>query len=312
MTETLFTTMRRCPACNSENATGIGQKNDFQLVSCQGCETVYAPDLPSSSNAQDYDAYCGSHNLAVPEFVLCRIKEIVAEFAPYRSCNRLLDIGFGAGTSLKAASCEGWNTMGVEISKPAIEHAKNLGFSVFHGELREAHYPDGYFDVVIASEVLEHLPQPRELIQEVSRILRPGGVFWATTPHSGGISYRLLSLRWSIVSPPEHLQVLSKTGVKIMLSDAGFRNIHLCTHGLNPMEIIHVLCSNLTMTKTLSETRSKDVLMSNECFFDRVTTAYKLNEMLMRGFAGRAIKGMLNGVLNSLRMGDSLKIRATL
>lgn len=81
-----------------------------------------------------------------------------------------------------------WETFGVEVSKTAVENAKNFGFNVFHGELHEANYSANFFDVIIASEILEHLYDPRKLVREVYRILRPGGLFWATTPSSRGLS----------------------------------------------------------------------------------------------------------------------------
>ncbi|WP_448527610.1 class I SAM-dependent methyltransferase [Parathermosynechococcus lividus] len=46
------------------------------------------------------------------------------------------------------------------MSKPAIEKAKQQGFNVFWGDVTAAAYPDNYFDVVIASEVIEHLEKP--------------------------------------------------------------------------------------------------------------------------------------------------------
>ena len=69
------------------------------------------------------------------------------------------------------------------------------------------------FDVVIASEVLEHVLDPHAMLVEILRVLRPGGLLWATTPHGRGISARLLGLEWSNVCPPEHLQLFSVAGI---------------------------------------------------------------------------------------------------
>jgi len=107
-----------------------------------------------------------------------RIEEEIVESLGYRAHNRLLDVGFGAGSYLSAASKAGWNASGIEVSKPAFEQARKAGLDVFCGQLLEAHYPENYFDVVLAVEVLEHLPRPRELVREISRILRPCGLFW--------------------------------------------------------------------------------------------------------------------------------------
>jgi 2-polyprenyl-3-methyl-5-hydroxy-6-metoxy-1,4-benzoquinol methylase len=66
---------------------------------------------------------------------------------------------------------------------------------VFHGEIEDAGFDDDRFDVVVLSEVVEHLTDPRTLLNEVHRILRPGGLLWATTPNGSGLSWRLLGER---------------------------------------------------------------------------------------------------------------------
>ena len=40
-------------------------------------------------------------------------------------------------------------------------------------------------------------------------MLRPGGLFWTTTPHARGLSARVLGLKWRCIWPPEHLQLFS-------------------------------------------------------------------------------------------------------
>ncbi len=54
----------------------------------------------------------------------------------------------------------------------------------------EAAFPSEHFDVITAAELVEHLCDPQALLHEVARILRPGGLFWMTTPHARGLSGR--------------------------------------------------------------------------------------------------------------------------
>jgi 2-polyprenyl-3-methyl-5-hydroxy-6-metoxy-1,4-benzoquinol methylase len=63
-------------------------------------------------------------------------------------------------------------------------------------------------------EVLEHAREPRTLIRAARQLLRPGGSFYVTTPHARGLSERLLGMKWSVVSPPEHLQLFSICAVE--------------------------------------------------------------------------------------------------
>lgn len=289
---------RHCPACGLALKAERGTKSGFQMLSCRTCKTLYTSKLPDAETAEDYDSYYSTENLSVPDFINRRLDELVAEFAPYRQHNRLLDVGFGAGTLLEAARRGRWDALGVEVSKSAVEHVRALGFEVFCGTLHEAQYPEGHFDVVTASEVLEHVPDPQAVLNEISRVLRPGGLLWGTTPHGRGLSAQMLGLKWSVVSPPEHLQLFSRSGMKKMLAAAGFRRVTLATEGVNPYELLQALRGRQPMGETVQQSHA------------RVESAYSLNEALMASPSRRLLKTALNNLLNMGRIGDSLKIRA--
>lgn len=268
------------------------------MLSCKGCRTLYTSQLPSGEMAEDYDSYYSAENLSAPDFINRRLDELIAGFAPYRQNTRLLDVGFGAGTLLEAARRGGWDARGVEVSKSAVEHVRGLGFDVFCGTLQEAQYPDAHFDVVTASEVLEHVPDPQAVLNEISRVIRPGGLLWGTTPHGRGLSAKMLGLKWSVVSPPEHLQLFSRSGMKKMLTEAGFRQARVATEGVNPYELLQALRGRRPVGATGEQSNA------------RVESAYSLNEALMASPSRRLLKSALNNLLNLGRIGDSLKIWA--
>ena len=295
-----------CPACKQAGGRSRGNKNDFRVFSCEACATLYTAQLPGVSHSQDYDSYYSAENLTVPAFIDRRLDEIVSTFEPYRKNSRLLDVGFGAGSFLEAAQRNNWQAFGVEVSQSAVDHVRERGFEVFCGELQKAAYPDDYFDVVILSEVLEHVPDPMALLEASVRVLRPGGLLWATTPHGRGISARLLGLEWSNVCPPDHLQLFSVAGTKGLLSGAGLRRVEIVTHGTNPFEILHSMRARM---KGAAPAKGSLPDESGESF-NRVESSYQLNEFLSDSPLRRFLKGMLNGLLNVVRMGDSLKIRA--
>ena len=293
----LQTNNYRCTACNSARGIKRGQKNGFDIILCRSCGTLYASRSEGAAGAHDYDNYYDQENLSVPDFINRRLDEIMAEFEPYRQNGRLLDVGFGAGSLMEAAARAGWTVSGVEVSQTAAEHVRGMGFDVFCGELADAKYPDGHFDVVTASEVLEHVPEPRPLLAEMARVVRPGGLLWATTPHGRGVSSKALGLKWSVLSPPEHLQLFSLGSMKAMLKEVGFRRVRVATHGMNPTEI-------------LSTWRGRSGNDAGAEGSHRVETGYQLNEFMNQSKSRRALKNMINGMLNLSRLGDSLKIWA--
>ena len=292
-------TERACVACGSSKARSWGVKNEFEVVSCVDCDSVYTPYSPWYSSAVVYTGfYLNADELSPPAFVNARLEEITAEFAAYRQNNRLLDIGCGAGNLLQAARKNGWKAQGLDVSAGAVKHVRELGFEVFEGELQDAGFPSEHFDVVTAAELLEHLFDPQSLLYEVARILRPGGLFWTTTPHARGLSGRVLGLKWRCIWPPEHLQLFSVGGLTRLLRNAGFRQLRINTTGGNPIEIFHAMGAAKSAPKTVDQQ------------FDRVTTSYQLNESMMRNRSRRVLKNTVNGLLNLSRLGDSLKVFA--
>jgi SAM-dependent methyltransferase len=290
---------RACVACGSSEARKLGVKNELEIVSCRACQTIYTPYSPWYSSSYFYlGYYLKPEEIETPAFVKTRLEEITAEFAPYRETNRLLDIGCGAGSLLGAARKHGWQAQGLDVSSHAAKHVRELGFEVFEGELHEGAFPSQHFDVITAAELLEHIFEPRALVQEVVRILRPGGLFWTTTPHARGLSARVLGLNWRCIWPPEHLQLFSIGGLKALLRETGFRDVHVDTTGGNPVEIWHALGQTKAAPKTVDQ------------HFDRVLTSYQLNESLMKNRSRRALKSTVNSFLNLSRLGDSLKVFA--
>jgi len=144
------------------------------------------------------------------------------------------------------------------------------------------------------------VPEPGALASEVARILRPGGVWWATTPHARGASGQLLKLGWSVISPPEHLHLFSARGLQELLLSNGFKHVRIKTEGVNPVELLR-----RARGQTLSD---GDTSQSEGT--SRVRSSYRLNEALVSSAPRRAVKDVVNGLLRVSRLGDSLKIWA--
>jgi SAM-dependent methyltransferase len=297
---------RLCPGCGSGGGAPRGRKGGFELLGCRACRTLYVSALPAAGAAENYEGYYDEGNLAVPDFIDRRLDEIVAGFEPYRRAGRLLDVGCGAGTFLRAAARAGWEAVGVEVSATAAEHNRAAGFEVFNGFLEEARYPEGHFDVVLASEVLEHVPDPGEMLREILRVLRPGGLLWATTPNGRGLSARALGLGWSAVCPPEHLHLFSRRAAAQLLSETGFGRVRVVTEGANPVELLRALRRGEPQPPAHGAPSPSPHAAGNE----RVQTGYELNAFLSESRPRRLVKDAVNGLLRLSRLGDSLKIRA--
>jgi SAM-dependent methyltransferase len=98
------------------------------------------------------------------------------------------------------------------------------------------------YDVVVMSELIEHLPNPLPYVEDVLRILRPGGVLYLTTPNYGSLQRRLGGPE-QVVFPPDHLWGHSRRSVCRLLAQTGFTRANVWSSGLNPWFILHTLRS---------------------------------------------------------------------
>ena len=287
--------LRSCPGCSSSKARKFGTKNELEIVSCIQCRTLYCPYSPWYNSEMYYGDYYTHHGIDEPPLVARRLTEITAAFSRYRQTNRLLDVGCGAGSLLRAARNHGWDAQGIDVSASAVSHVRKLGFEVFHGELKDAQLKYEQFDVITAAEILEHLFDPAAVVKEMNRLLRPGGLLWLTTPNCRSLSARVMGLGWRVVSPPEHLQLFSIEGLRTLLLRAGFSEVQLKTSGVNPIEFCQTL-----------KKREKEVQRPEDTF-KSVANNYRLNEAMTKSNTRRALKNAVNGMLNLSRLGDSLK-----
>jgi len=90
--------------------------------------------------------------------------------------DRVLDIACGNGSILRYLKSQGYQQLhGLEISYYAINRLKAEGIQMYYAKLPNIPLGDETFDVVIASQVLEHIIRRRHFLKEIRRILKPDG-----------------------------------------------------------------------------------------------------------------------------------------
>lgn len=100
---------------------------------------------------------------------------------------RVLDIGCGGGLLSEKFAALGCSVTGVDQSVPSLSAAKahaqamELDIEYLQGSAEHLSFPDHHFDIICCCDVLEHLDSVDVVIQELSRVLKPGGIFFFDT-----------------------------------------------------------------------------------------------------------------------------------
>jgi len=135
---------------------------------------------------------------------------------------RLLDVGCGNGRFLSVARALGYDTVGLEIDPKAARAARSAGHKIVEGTVAASGLPSETFDQITMNHVIEHLHRPREVLEALHRLLRPGGRIWIQTPNISSQGYQRYRAAWRGLEPPRHLVVFSPAGLNGLLSTAGF------------------------------------------------------------------------------------------
>ena len=117
----------------------------------------------------------------------------------------------------------GGKGQGGDVDPKAVAAAREKGLNVACGELGEQQYPDNSFQAIVMTHVIEHLPDPIEVLKECSRILAPGGKLVLITPNSEAWGHTLYRRNWRQLDPPRHLHIFSANTLQTITQRVGFK-----------------------------------------------------------------------------------------
>jgi SAM-dependent methyltransferase len=206
------------------SARRLPDRTHHRMVRCRRCGLVRSdPALQQESMVALYRAstFDYTNELEGLKTTYAKALRRISELMPSRDA--LLDIGCGNGFVLELALDQGWREVrGVEPSEDATAHAPaRVAHVIERGFMRPGMFAPESFDAVTLFQVLDHLPDPVEVLGEIRRILRPGGVVLALNHNVSAVSARVLRERSPIVDI-EHMYLYSPETMRRLFDRAGF------------------------------------------------------------------------------------------
>jgi len=175
-----------CPLCGGTAHAEVARFPELAFVRCGGCGLVYkreqAPGLGQGYEAAYFEkGGAGYLRRWAHRVRKCRRQLLAAlEYAPH--AQGVLDVGCSAGYVLEAAARLGLSCAGTDASRYAVDLCRGQGYRAEVGTLEALPFPDAAFDIVTAKHTLEHTPTPLRALEEMRRVLRPGGVVLLVVP----------------------------------------------------------------------------------------------------------------------------------
>ncbi len=206
----------------------------FSLNSCPQCRCLFLNPMPDGKEIAGFYPSQYWWNASRPgllkqlESVYRRLAlrdhvAFIVSAGRHANGRRVLDFGCGSGTLLGILKTRGFDVLGVDSSEEAARVADlENGVRVIAGSLEEASFEAGSFDVVTMFHVMEHVTNPRDILAEVFRILKPAGRVVIQVPNIDSWQFKMFGARWYGLDIPRHVIDYSKDSMLGLLSASGF------------------------------------------------------------------------------------------
>ena len=137
---------------------------------------------------------------------------------------RLLDVGCATGFFLEVALEAGFDPAGIELSPVAIDLAQpSVRERITKGDVNTVLATHSrQFDVVTAFDIIEHTFDPVSFLDDIARVLLPGGLLVLSTPDTGHWLRLLMRSRWPMLQPDQHMFLFSREAMRTLLVSRGY------------------------------------------------------------------------------------------
>jgi 2-polyprenyl-3-methyl-5-hydroxy-6-metoxy-1,4-benzoquinol methylase len=239
---------RPCPGCSSIAKKPELAKDHLQLVRCLDCDLVYVDPIfdeehyETTYRSEEYQQIGKalgeeSHLYRVERFGAERV-DIMRNHLPGVSRPRFLDVGCSTGFVVEAAQRAGWDAQGLDLNPSAIAFGQRRGLRLHNLTLEDFPAPESSFDAIGLFDVLEHLAQPRQVLERVVRLLAPGGIVFIYVPNYDSASRLLMGAEAHFIWPTHHLTYFTPRTIQSFVQSVGAEVETTLTEGLDIVDYL--------------------------------------------------------------------------
>jgi 2-polyprenyl-3-methyl-5-hydroxy-6-metoxy-1,4-benzoquinol methylase len=225
-----------CPACSSADITQKEDLGDYHVIFCNECELFFSdPMRPGDEKYYKshivYEDANAASAIQQKESVNKRINRRILKKFPKGTLS--LDIGCGYGAFVSLAQDYGLDAYGIDFNSEQVQ----VGSNVYKlqerlkvcsvNEVNTAFKINTKFDLITMFEVIEHVDNPRRLLEDVYALLKPDGTLIISCPNE---SRWMPAGRIFVDYPPHHLTRWSPAAIKNLLAALHFKNTSVNVH----------------------------------------------------------------------------------
>ncbi len=229
----VYERLEKCPVCGKtefRNKLVVEDKSvsgeSFAIQQCEACTFQFTNPRPDAAHIGRYyesDEYV-SHNSGAGGIInqaykvarVFTMRRKVALLNKLATKGKLFDYGCGTGHFLAAAQADGWQVAGWEPNARAREEAsRRVGQPIGLAGLID--FQAGSFDAITLWHVLEHVHELNDTLQQLMRLLKPGGTLIIAVPNVESLDAQHYRQDWAAYDVPRHLYHFSPKTMRQLL-----------------------------------------------------------------------------------------------
>lgn len=174
-----------CPVCG-QKGEACHQLKKYWWVYCYNCGTYYLNQKPKDI---PYTIYQDENFRGSQQSMNVRLERerdfrvLLPEVERITKGRRMLEIGSSVGWGLKEAIKRGWEAVGIDLDKGAVEYANTKGLRTILSDFSDYDFGKEKFDLVVSIHSLEHSIEPLKTLREMKGLLADNGVILIRTPN---------------------------------------------------------------------------------------------------------------------------------
>jgi 2-polyprenyl-3-methyl-5-hydroxy-6-metoxy-1,4-benzoquinol methylase len=277
---------RNCLICGKSPAMLGPRYSQSNLAKCRDCNLVFSSLIPSEDELhQHYSQY--ARNAEVSRLTTS-VYDTWIQIWRGKGYRTHLDFGCGSGDLVDYANRQGFDSVGTEINFEVSEKLVKRGIPI--KSLDSILIQPETYDVITIIEVIEHVSDPKSILETLNQKLSKNGILFITSPNFNSLNRYLLKNRWRALWYPDHINIFNKSSIKQILFKSGFSNVHVKTQG-------HIIL-DLIPNQGEGSRRNSFSIENQRQFYARNKYTSKLKETL-------------NQILSWTNLGDTLVVSAT-
>lgn len=228
-----------CPLCGGRAALAFSAVDrnreitaqPFRYRRCRDCAVYSLVDVPLDLGSFYPAEYYKLLDVAALEDLRWVEEHKVARIRAHVPSGRLVEIGPGPGVFAYAAQRAGYHVTAIEMDLRAGRHLREeVGVeTIISDDPATALAGLPATNVVAMWHVIEHLPNPWEVVAAAAERLEPGGALVIAAPNPDALQFRLLKARWAHVDAPRHLFLLPLRKLSERCAALGLRQAAVTT-----------------------------------------------------------------------------------